>query len=148
MGTLSILAPNRNFKISAYNYFTSRPLVYKRKGGGFLFTGTIRPNRLTGCPLLSEKELKKNGRGSVDHHLTRNGSITAVRWYDNLAMNLVSSFVGREPLDRGKRYYRKIHAYVEVSRPNIVKTYDVYMGGVDKLHRLCALYKPVVTSRR
>ena len=115
---VSTLAPNRNFKISADNYFTSIQHVEKLKGDGFLFTGTIRPNRLKGCPLLSEKELKKNGRGSVDHRLTRNGSITAVRWYDNLAVNLVSSFVGREPLDMVKRYDRKMHAFVEVPRPN------------------------------
>ena len=144
---VSTLAPNRNFKISADNYFTSIPLVEKLKGDGFLSTGTIRPNRLKGCPLLSEKELKKNGRGSVDHHL-RNGSITAVRWYDNRAVNLVSSFVGCEPLDMVKRYDRKIHAYIEVPRPNIVKTYNMYMGGVDKLDMLCALYKPTVKSRR
>ena len=76
---VSTLPPNRNLKISTDKFFTGIPLVEKLKTGGFLFTVTIRPNRLKGCPLLTEKELKKNGRGSADHRLTRNGSITAVR---------------------------------------------------------------------
>ena len=49
---VSTLPPNRNFNISADNFFTSIPLVEKLKAGGFLFTGTIHPNRLKGCPLL------------------------------------------------------------------------------------------------
>ena len=57
-------------------------------------------------PPKSSKRLPAvdNGRGSANHRLTRNGSITAVRWYDNRAVNLMSSFVGREPLDMVKRY--------------------------------------------
>ena len=90
---MSSLALNCNFKISTDNYFTSLPVVDnyftslpvvdKLKGDGFLFTDTISPNRLKGSPLLPETAEEE---WPVDHHLTRNRSITAVQWYDNRAL--------------------------------------------------------------
>ena len=63
-------------------------------------------------------------------------------------VNLVSSFVGPEPFDKVQRYDRRIRAHVEVPRPNIVKSYYKYTGGIDKLDMMCAMYKPSVKSRR
>ena len=53
-----------------------------------------------------------------------NSNIIAVKWYDNKAVNLISSFVGVNPVDTVKRYDRSKKTHVLVDRPNIVRTYN------------------------
>nr|CAI5843712.1 unnamed protein product [Callosobruchus analis] len=64
---------------------------------------TVRANRLDRCPLKSESDPKKTGRGSCDYLITNDKKfvvvVVVVRWYDSKAVNMVSSFVGIEPED-------------------------------------------------
>ncbi|XP_014678507.1 PREDICTED: piggyBac transposable element-derived protein 3-like [Priapulus caudatus] len=46
------------------NYFASPALLAELKKKEIYATCTMRKNRTNGCPLLSEKELKKKGRGT------------------------------------------------------------------------------------
>jgi hypothetical protein len=55
----STLLDNANYKIYADNLFTGIPLLAKLKERGLHYTGTIRKNRMAGCNLLGEKDLKK-----------------------------------------------------------------------------------------
>ena len=50
---------------------------------GFWTVGTIRQDRMRGCKLISEKELKNEGRGSYDGLVDLNSGIVIVRWFDN-----------------------------------------------------------------
>ncbi|PIO55165.1 hypothetical protein TELCIR_23451 [Teladorsagia circumcincta] len=84
------------------------------------------------CPLKSEKELQKIGRGSSDSLVTEDGKIVAVRWYDNKVVNMASNFVGIEPQDEVKRWDRKAGEYRMVTRPSVIRYYNNSMGGVDK----------------
>ena len=93
------------------------------------------------CPLLAEKGLKKKGRGAFDYRLDVDSNIIAVCWFDNSSVNLVSSFAGVEPTHSVTRYDRSQHKKVQVIQPDIVFVYNQYMGGVDKLDMMCALYK-------
>ncbi|TRZ01840.1 hypothetical protein DNTS_004280 [Danionella cerebrum] len=61
------------------------------------FSCTVRMNRVKNCQLKDEKKLKTKGRGSLDFRVNQEDNII-VRWYDNKAVNLLSSFVGVEPL--------------------------------------------------
>jgi len=45
--------------------------------------GTVRANRLKGCPLKTEKELKKDGRGSFDYCADANSNLVVVKWVDS-----------------------------------------------------------------
>ena len=94
---VSTLGPN-NYKIFADNYFTSLALVNALKEKFLWFVGTVRSNRLKGCELKCEKELKKNGRGSVHYQVETTSGIIALRWFDNKTVDVVSSFVGVEPM--------------------------------------------------
>ncbi|XP_053400500.1 piggyBac transposable element-derived protein 2-like [Mercenaria mercenaria] len=147
MKLVSTLPEKKNYKIFTDNYFTSVSLVKALKEKQILFVGTIRQNRLK-CDLKSEKELKQNGRGSVDSKVETSSNIIAVRWYDNKSVNLVSSYVGVEPVEEVRRWDKKHKTYVQVNRPAIVGVYNRNMGGVDLLDSLCSLYKPPVKSRR
>ncbi|XP_053376586.1 piggyBac transposable element-derived protein 2-like [Mercenaria mercenaria] len=147
MKLVSTLPEKKKYKIFTDNYFTSVSLVKALKEKQILFVGTIRQNRLK-CDLKSEKELKQNGRGSVDSKVETSSNIIAVRWYDNKSVNLVSSYVGVEPVEEVRRWDKKHKTYVQVNRPAIVVVYNRNMGGVDLLDSLCSLYKPRVKSRR
>ncbi|XP_003375773.1 conserved hypothetical protein [Trichinella spiralis] len=56
---------------------------------GILSCGTIRPNRLRGCPPLSEKDLKSSGRGAYDSRTDA--------WYDNRHVLATSTYIGVKP---------------------------------------------------
>ena len=58
------LPSNHNFKIFADNYFSNLAMAGELAKQGFCYVGTIINKRLHGAPLKSEKELKKEGRGS------------------------------------------------------------------------------------
>ncbi|XP_065820319.1 piggyBac transposable element-derived protein 3-like [Labrus bergylta] len=143
----STLPAGKNHKVFAGNYFTSVPLVQHLKERGIHYVGTIRMNRMKHCTMMDEKELKKNGRGSMDFRVNQENNIV-VRWYDNKAVNLISSFVGIEPAGNVKRWDRKSKTHIMVPRPAIVETYNKFMGGVDLLDMLSALYKFSFRSRR
>ena len=62
----------------------------------------------------------------------------AVRWYDNKAVDLVSTFVGVETMGQVRRLDKTRMEYVNVNRPAIVEQYNAYMGGVDLMEALSA----------
>uniref|UniRef100_A0A3B3SQF8 PiggyBac transposable element-derived protein domain-containing protein n=1 Tax=Paramormyrops kingsleyae TaxID=1676925 RepID=A0A3B3SQF8_9TELE len=147
MKLTSTLPAGQNHKIFADNYFTSVPLVEHLKERGIYYLGTVRMNRVKNCSMMDENDLKKKGRGSWDFRVNQENTIV-VRWYDNKAVNLLSSFVGAEPVTNVKRWDRKSKKHIMVPRPAIVETYNKFMGGVDLLDMLSALYKFCFRSRR
>ncbi|XP_038136316.1 piggyBac transposable element-derived protein 3-like [Cyprinodon tularosa] len=144
----STLPKGQNYKIYADNYFTSVPLVVKLLEHGIHYVGTARQVRLPNCNLEDEKSLKKKGRGSFDHRVEGTHNICAVKWYDNRAVTLVSSFTGPEPVQEIQRWDKATKTYIDVERPYIVATYNKYMGGVDLLDSFTAKYKITLKSRR
>ena len=63
-----------NFKLYFDNYFYSE-LLLRLKMNGFWAVGTIRQDRMRGCKLKSEKELKKEGRGSFNGSVDLNSGL-------------------------------------------------------------------------
>ena len=55
---------NKNFRIFFDNWFSTFSLLCELRNRCILATGTFHSNRIGGCPLMSEKDLKKEGRGS------------------------------------------------------------------------------------
>ena len=141
------LPKNAGFKIFADNYFTSVLLVEKLLNDGFFYAGTIRFPRMRQCEPESEKTMKKEGRGSTDFKILSDENIIIMRWFDNKPVNLISSYVAVEPIDSVRCYDQREETYTEAPRPNILKVYNTYMGGTDKLDMICALYKGQIKSR-
>jgi len=82
-------------------------LVKQLKEKGLLYVGTVRENRLKGCKLKAEKELAKEGRGSMDSLEDADSNIVVVRWYDNKKVDVISSYVGPEPVENVTRWDKK-----------------------------------------
>ena len=55
---------------------------------GILATATFRSNRIGLYPLMCDKHLKSEGRGSFDYRVDLNSSLRMVKWYDNMAVVL------------------------------------------------------------
>lgn len=90
----------------------------------------------------------KEGRGSVDFKVETSCNIIALRWFDNKSVDVVSSYVGLNPIGEVRRCDKKAKQFIIVKRPNIIETYNKLMGGVDLLDSLVSLYKQEMKSRR
>ena len=55
---------------------------------GIWAVGTIRKDRMEGCQLKSDKEMKKDRRGSYDNKSNDKG-VTIVKWYDSKPIHIV-----------------------------------------------------------
>lgn len=144
----STLKKNCNYKIYADNLFTTVALLVKLKEEGMTYTGTVRKNRLKGCSLEDETSLKKRGRGAYDYRIEEQHNISAVRWYDNRAVTLLSTKTGLEPVMLANRWDKAARVHVEVPMPAVVDDYNKHMGGVDELDQYLGAYRFKMRSRR
>ncbi len=111
------LPKHKNYKVYFDNYFNFPELLIKLKARGMPATGTIRADRLRGCEktLLTEKELKKSGRGSID----LNSSIRIVRWFDNKLVQLASNYVFIDPADTVESGEEKNASFLKYKDPTL-----------------------------
>lgn len=93
--------------------------------------------------MKDEKNLSKEGRGSMDHRIAEIDGVElcAVRWYDNNTVNCLSTLYGCQPTDLVERWSSKEKNHIQVVRPNIVKAYNQHMGNVDLIDMLISLYR-------
>ena len=110
--------------------------------------GTLRSDRMRGCILKPEKDLKKDGRGSYDGAVEKNSMIRIVRWLNNRAVQLASNLTYIKPLHKCKRILKKERKDLEILQPNIVKLYNSFMGGVDLFDMLQNLYRLHYKSKK
>ncbi|KAH8018412.1 hypothetical protein HPB51_005825 [Rhipicephalus microplus] len=94
MRLVESLPKAQNIKCYMDNYFTSVKLFLELKKIGILASGTIRGNRLAGCVMKTDKEMKKEGRGSYDERVSQNDEVVLVRWQDNGTVNMASTHLG------------------------------------------------------
>ena len=88
---------------------------------GMLALGTVRISRLPGCSLKTDEGLKKLGRGADDYTTVAGTNVTALKWYDNKPVYLVSSYKDRHPVETVNRWSVAEGRYVEVPRPAMMK---------------------------
>ena len=75
-------------------------------------------------------------------------NIIKVRCVDANPVSLISSIIGIEPVGTVKWYHTKQHKYIGVPWPYKVKQCNSYMGGINKIDMMSALYKTRTNSRR
>ncbi|XP_064631655.1 piggyBac transposable element-derived protein 3-like [Lineus longissimus] len=96
------LPKHQNYKVFADNFFTSVKLAAKLLESGILYVGTVRKNRLGVCPFTSDKLMERKGRGTMESFVENNSNVVAVKWYDNKAVTLLSTYAGEQPSDKCK----------------------------------------------
>lgn len=141
---------HQHYQLYFDNWFNGIHLQVYLAKEGILSLGTVRRNRLAGCTLPSEKDLKSQGRGSFSEKTcTVDGiQLSAVAWFDNKIVHLLSSFVGAQPESEVKRYFVSEKKHKMVTCPRIVKVYNVHMGGVDLLDSILGYYRIKIRSKK
>ena len=142
------LPGHKNYKVFFDNWFATLDLLHSFRSKGIHAVGTNRLNRLRDCPLDANKDLMKNGRGAMDYHSDSNSGIMAVKWVDNSVVNLVSNFVGVEPIRKLKRWCGKEKVRKNIPCPQIVQQYNKSMGGVNLTDILLSLYQTPGKTKR
>jgi len=75
-------------------------------------------------------------------------TLSVVRWFDNRAVTILSTFVGAQPVGETKRFSRVARAEQQVACPRVVRVYNAHMAGVDLLDSLIGLYRTHIRSKK
>ncbi|KAJ8935865.1 hypothetical protein NQ314_012609 [Rhamnusium bicolor] len=105
--------------------------------------GTLRGNRIAGCPIETDKVLKKQGKGKYDYKIDKDKGLIIVKWVDNKVV-----LFGIKPTDTVKRFSKSAKKKVDVECHSIIKNYNKYMAGVDTANALMGLYKTPHKAKR
>ena len=100
-------------------------------------------NRIQGCPLQSNKDMTKAGRGAIDFKSDAEPGIVVVKWLDNNTIH-----VGVEPLGTIQRWCPAEKKDVNIQCPQMILRYNKGMGGVDLADMLISLYQIKMKTRR
>ena len=139
---------HKQFRLYFDNWVSTLSLLRELKTMEILATGTFRINRIGQCPLLNDKELKKQGRGTWDYCVDQNSGTHLVKWFDNKSVTLGSTHAGVGGSAKVKRFDRKKKVYVEITAPDIVLEYNASMGGVDLADMLIELYRTRINTKK
>ena len=117
------------------------------KDQGIFAVGTLHQDRLRGCKLSREKDMRNSGRGTI-HQVTEKNGLAVCVWFDNRRVITISNFIGKYPISYAKQYDGKEKKMVQIPRPSSVQIYNRFMGGVDKADMLLSLYRTKLRSRK
>ncbi|CAI6355190.1 unnamed protein product [Macrosiphum euphorbiae] len=110
--------PNRHF-LFFDNFFSSFGLFERLQQLQIYAAGTIRTNWFANPPLLSDKEMRKLGRGATFEVTTDvpGCNIGIVKWFDNKAVNLGSNFIASGEVGRVTRWDKKKNGLLILKGP-------------------------------
>lgn len=94
---------------------------------------TVQTRRLPYLVFKSDEQLILKERGSFDEweaKLSKDITVTAVKWYDTSSVCLSSTFITSYPVNMCERRDRKSRESTGVPIPNIVRMCDHHMGGL------------------
>ena len=141
------LEPNRH-KIFFDNFFNSPELLQYLGRKHIWAIGTLNKKRSRKCPIKSETNMKKEGRGFSYEIVSSDGKIVVVPWYDNKTVLTTSNYQGTSPKTKCKRWDKKKKESISIDRPASVTVYNKFMGGVDKSDMMLALYRTKYRTRK
>lgn len=120
-------------------------MIYLHKEGIFPL-GTARLNRLKGLTMPTKKE----GRGAMCEKTTKidDVKISAVSWFDNQIVTLVSTYVGSQTIVEKKWFFSLLKTYKMIPCPKSVDVYNSNMGGVDLLDSMFGYYRISTKSKK
>lgn len=74
--------------------------------------------------------------------------VNVLKWVDNKSVTMLSTYAAIEPEKRVKRFDKKQKKEVLIDCPSIIALYNSFMGGVDLLDSLIALYRNPLRSKK
>lgn len=144
---------DKNYKLFFDNYYTCPELISHLAKEGIYSMGTVNTGRLgksVQIPSLKDLKSRKEERGYSEEWVGNvdGTDIVTVMWYDNKPVVLSSSFVGKEPTQKVRRFCKKQKKYLDVDCPQIIRNYNQHMGGVDLLDSFLGKYKIKMRTKK
>lgn len=131
------------------HYFTSVDLLDELHIRGFQGTGTMQKLRVPNdAPFYTDAELRGGGRGYYCKAVREDGQVCILKWFDNKSVVLSLNMHGSVPTDICCRWYHKEKMYIDVSRPNIIKKYNIAVGGVYLLDCIISYYRFIAKTKK
>lgn len=118
------------------NFFTTYKLMKTLRKNGLYSCGTVRGNRKGLPSILSDTKIKLN-RGEFTFLVK--SCVAAVKWQDNKAVSLLSTLHNPKDVVFIQRK-QKDGSRIDISCPEVVRTYNNIMGGVDRFDQLRERY--------
>lgn len=131
-GMLECVTDPNSHMVFFDNFFNSHDLLVELREMGFRATGTLRKNRVSRCPLQSDKALQKMKRGSYDAQFDSKNNITILKWNDNNCVTIGTNFDEIKPLQTVVRHQKRQAAPLSINQPMLIHNYNKFMGGVDQ----------------
>ncbi|KAA0186615.1 hypothetical protein HAZT_HAZT011182, partial [Hyalella azteca] len=100
-------------------------------------------------PVLEEVHEEEDDEEDVGHATPQeernttniDDGILALRWKDNKAVTMLSNDLGVYPVTTCSRYYKETKHKEQLQCPNVIKSYNANMAGIDKSDMLLHLYR-------
>lgn len=141
------LKPTKSNCIVMDNFFCSHDLLCELKEMEIPAIGTMRENRVSGCPLADEKTLKQQGRGTSDNMFDSVNEIAVTKWLDNRAVIVGANFDISNTKKTCQRW-TKGQGRIDISVPPAVHIYNKGMGGVDLMDNFVNAYRIAIASKK
>ena len=140
---LAALAAKPGSCIFADNFFTSPLLLKDLKEKGIDYVGTVRANRKHFPREVLIKQTKHSVRGEIKSAVCSKTDIRAVCWLDNKPVAVMSTVFTPTATYTAQRRGRDAQGFncpVAIPQPEMIRYYNLYMGGVDQMDQLRANY--------
>ena len=123
------------------NLFTSFPLLTRLSEMGIAGTGTVRQNRLHNVPIIGKKEMQRKAveRGTQQEVYKEDQLL--VCWKDNKPVYMATNKYSAQRSTTVSRFCRIQRKKIQVPIPELIKKYNISMGGVDLLDNMVACYR-------
>lgn len=80
--------------------------------------------------------------------MSSDGSVVCVKWFDNKCVALASNCIGVGTLDKAHWFDKVSKQKISIDRPQIVKDYNLNMGGVDLMNQMISYYRIFIRSKK
>ena len=115
--------------IRGQNPFSSVSLWYAHKERGIFYTGTVQKKRRGLPDFIADKQMK---RGDIECYVEGKEGIATVRWMDNRSLPMITTANSCHLTTTVKKRQKGTSEKLSVVCPQIIKTYNYNMVGVDK----------------
>lgn len=105
-------------------------------------------NRIEKCPHIDTKYMGKQDRGSYTFSTDTTTNCTITAWNDNRLVLSISSCDSTYPIGTANRWIHKEKKKLPVPQPNVIKTYNKFMGGVDRMDENISNYRISIRSKK